>query len=440
MTNRWLTTKTKRPRVAALGMQESQLEALRPYCGDLRPAQSVEAYLQRFSWSETDVVVASRPDQIEIGSGVHLMTIGSVSLGVSPRAGDRSAPEFRELVRMDGRNRERELASSPLCPPMYWDLAEKLSNELSASDLPPPMFTVSDAGELLRQPLVETSSGNPAALRLQWADRDWGEGPAAAGVDTIALFLPEVADLSRWFSAFLSDISDFAPDRVPEPPSHLGDLSAWHTPEESALDARLAAIEQEMERLGEEHAQVKKEQVRARNVADATVRRAIRMDGEALADAVGGILEELGFTVEEMDNRKQPNEARHEDLRLTLAERPGWEAIVEIKGYAKGVKTNDARQVRTHRDHYRDEQGRTPNLTLWIVNPYREMEPSIRPSPDKNVDDAAQIAGAVCVLTTDLYQQWRLVVHGKRNPVDVAHQLVEAEPGLWRPSLLSADG
>ncbi len=440
MTARWSTTKTKRPRVAALGLNESQLEAIRPYCGDLRPAHTVEAYLQRYSWSETDVVVASRPDRLEIDAGVHLITMGQVSLGFRHPIFDRPPPEFRELVRMDERNRERELSISLQCLPMYWDLAEQLVNELSAAELPPPTVVATDAGELLRQPLVVTSIDNPVALRLQWADRDWGERPAAAGVDTIALFLPEVSDLSQWFRAFLADISVFDPERVPEPPGRLGDLSAWYTPEESALAERLAEIERKMERLRDEHAQVEEELVRARNVADASVRRAIWNDGDELVAAVCGILEEIGFTVVEMDQGKQPNEAKHEDLRLTLADRPGWEAIVEIKGYGKGVKTNHARQVRMHRDHYQSERGREPDLTLWVVNPHREMDPSIRPDPDNNFEDTAQIVGAVCVLTTDLYQQWRLVKQGMRRSVDVAQQLIEAETGLWRPSPLSSSG
>lgn len=434
MTNRWSATKTKRPRVAAVGLDESRLEAIRPYCGDLRPAQTVDAYLQRYSWSETDIVVASRPDQIEIDAGVHLMTTGPVSLGVSRQAGDRSAPVFREFVGTDERNRERELTINPVCPPIYRDLAAQLSKELSAAEPPPPTLTVSGAGELWQQPLAATTSGSPVALRLQWAERDWGGTASNLAVDTIALFLPEVSDLSQWFRAFLADISDFAPDRVPELPSRLGDLPAWYTPEESALAARVSEIERVIERLRDEHAQVKEEQVRAGNVADATVKRAIWNDGEGLVDAVGGILEEIGFTVEEMDRRKQPNEAKREDLRLTLADRPGWEAIVEIKGYGKGVKTNDARQVRIHQDHYHAENGRTPDLTLWIVNPYREMEPSIRPVPDKNVEAAAEIVDAVCVLTTDLYQQWRLVKQGNRDSAHIARQLSEAEPGLWPPS------
>lgn len=440
MTGRWSTTSTKRPRVAAIGLDESQLEAIRQYCGDLRPAQSVEAYLKRYSWSETDVVVASRSHYTEIDSAVHLMTIGPMSLGFWHRQDHQGAVGFRELVRMDGDNRERELAIAPQCLPMYGDLAEELIQELSAAELPPPTVVVTDAGELLRQPLVVTSTGNPVALRLQLADRGWGTSPITSGVDVVALFLPDASDLSQWFATFLADISEFDPDRVPEPPGRLGDLSAWYTPEESAVAQRISEIEDEMERLRDERVQMEGELVRARNVADATVRRAIWNHGEALVDAVSGLLKEIGFTVEEMDKGKRPNEPKHEDLRLTLADRPEWEAIVEIKGYGKGVRTKDAQQVRTHRDHYLAEKRRAPDLTLWIVNPYRDNDPSTRSVPDKNVEVAAVIVDAVCVVTTDLYQQWRLVKQGKRSSIDVVQQLLEAESGLWRPSPLSARG
>lgn len=356
-----LTTSTKRPRVAAIRLEESQLDAIRPYCGDLRSVQLLNAYLQSYSWSETDVVVAVRPGSIEIDPGVHLMTIGPMSLGVWQRVGNRPASHFRELVSMERRNRERELTVAPQSLWMYRALAEQLCKELSAAELPPTTVSLAGAGELLRQPLVVTSTGNPVALRLHWADRDLGGAPNASRVDRVGLFLPDEADLSQWFRAFLTDVSEFDPERVPEPPSRLGDLSAWYTPEESALARRISAIEHESEQLENERLQVEAELVRAGNIADATVRRAIWQDSDALVEAVGGILEEIGFTVEEMDQQKQPGEAKHEDLRLTLAGRPEWEAIVEVKGYAKGVKTNHARQVRMHRDHYQSQQGREPD-------------------------------------------------------------------------------
>ena len=114
-----------------------------------------------------------------------------------------------------------------------------------------------------------------------------------------------------------------------------------------------------------------------------------------------------------MDAERQEGEPKREDLRLTLAERSGWEALAEVKGYTRGTRTNDARQIREHRDHYIKEEGRPPALTLWVANPHRRMDPSSRPTPDSNVGETAATIEVVHVLTTDLYKLWTLVATGK---------------------------
>ena len=423
-----------RPRVAAIGLSESQLDEIRPFCGDLRPAKSVDAYLSQFSWSETDIVVASGIHNAVIDDGVHVLTIGPMSLGIMEWTRSRSGRQFRERVRMDTQNREREMAVAFACPGMYRGPAEQLAKQLREAQAPPPTVTVTNAGELLQEPIVETSRKHPVALRLQWADRVWG-GEGGPTVDVVALHLPSGATLSSWFRAFLTDISEFDRNRVPEPPSLFSDPSHWYTPEEDAIAGAISEIERESARLERERQRLEEELAREGRRADATVRRTIREDGDELVDAVGEMLEEMGFSVEQMDEPKQPHEAKHEDLRLTVANQPDWQAIVEVKSYTKGIKTNDAQQVRMHRDRYIKETGREPNLTIWLVNPYRAMEPSDRPSPDSNVDDTAKIVEAVCVLTTDLYRLWKSLKTGDSAQGDIVGLLVEAKPGLWRPSL-----
>lgn len=151
------TTLRKRPRVAGIGLDESQLAAIRPYCGDLRPAQNVSHYLHHFSWTETDVVVAGGLNQDEIDPGVHLLTIGPMSHGVWQQFGVRPTPRYRELARMDTGNRERELAVAPQSLPVYRSLADSLAHELSRAEQPPPTATAPETGELLRHPVVVTS-------------------------------------------------------------------------------------------------------------------------------------------------------------------------------------------------------------------------------------------------------------------------------------------
>ena len=156
-------------------------------------------------------------------------------------------------------------------------------------------------------------------------------------------------------------------------------------------------------------------------------------DGDDLVAAAQDMFTNLGFTVRDMDAELKEGDPKREDLRLTLQDVSGWQAMVEVKGYSSGTKTNDARQIREHRDRYIQEEGRSPSLTVWLSNPYRTIEPSARPAPDKNVEDAAEAIGAVHVLTSALYRQWVLVATGTLEAEIVIQSLANADPGLWTP-------
>ena len=139
-----------------------------------------------------------------------------------------------------------------------------------------------------------------------------------------------------------------------------------------------------------------------------------------------------------MDADLPEGEQKREDLRLTLPDRSDWEAIVEVKGYTRGTRTNDARQIREHRDRYIEEERRTPDLAMWLANSFRTIDPSSRPAPDQNVREAAANVGAVHVQATDLYRQWALVAAGRLKPETVVLSLVKAAPGLWTPPSLGS--
>ena len=150
----------------------------------------------------------------------------------------------------------------------------------------------------------------------------------------------------------------------------LGSPSDWYTPVEKAIEARTRAIEDEIQQLEDERVQLESDLAGEGETADAGIRRAIWVEGDDLVDAVSEILQKLGFSVQDMDACRNEDEPRHEDLRLTHTGYPDWEAIVEVKGYVNGIRTNDARQIREHRDHYIREKKRPPDLTLWLANPF----------------------------------------------------------------------
>ena len=166
-------------------------------------------------------------------------------------------------------------------------------------------------------------------------------------------------------------------------------------------------------------------------IAETGIRRALWADGDDLIAVVRDMLTDLGFAVRDMDAELRQDEPKREDLRLALQGAPGWQAMVEVKGYTSGTRTNDARQIREHRDRYIEGEGRRPDLTIWLANPYRRMDPSSRPAPDQNVKDAAETIDAVHVLAPDLYRTWALVKAGGLDAETVIQSLVNANPGLW---------
>ena len=242
-----------------------------------------------------------------------------------------------------------------------------------------------------------------------------------------------------WFRAFLCDVHESDPGRVPQAPPSLSQPWDWYTPEEKELANRISQIDSEIERLTKVGGQLQTELTAEGERAAKGIRRALWADGDELIAAVGKILADLGFAVRDMDAELTEGEPKREDLRLEHQSLRGWQAIVEVKGYTRGTKTNDARQIREHRDRYIEEEGRSPDLTVWLANSFRRMDPSSRPATDQNVKDAAEAIGAVHVLSTDLYRQWALVAAGSLDAETVVQSLVNADPGLWTPPDLGTD-
>ena len=422
-------TSTKRPRVAAIGLSDVQIASIEPLCGELRPAGSLSEYLLSYSWAETDVMVAGGFFDTEVKSSVNLMTIGRISFQWLDRYGLPGGGWALHAATTNKPNTERELTVPPSCPDLYRPQAVELSRHLGRSVEPSAVISTSWQGGAA---LIETTSGLPVALRLDFPSRlNFSDGEPSGH---IALLLPEASNLVAWFRAFLSELHESDPIGVPQAPPRLSQPSDWYTPQERNLAARISQIKSEIERLSDEQVQLQTELVAEGERADRGIRRALWADGDELVAAIRDILTALGFAVRDMDEELSQGESRREDLRLTLQGYPGWEAMVEVKGYTSGTRTNDARQIREHRERYIREESRTPDLTVWLSNPYRTTEPSSRPAPDQNVKDAAETVGALHVLASDIYRQWALVGAGILEASAVVQSLVNADPGLWIPT------
>ena len=428
----WLKrmTKNRRPRVVAVGLHSSQVGSIAPLCGELRPAASLADYLRRYSWTETDVLVAGNIGWEEVDVGVNVLTIGTTNFHWT----DKDPYSFRgasaHYVRTGDENTERELTVTPDCPDLYKPLASELCTQLGLATRPPHVIDTSRKGQ--SKVLITTTSGLSVALRLVLPAR-------ARTLDSdpsrpAALLLPSAANLVAWFRAFLSDLHECDPLRVPQAPPGLSQSSDWYTPQERVLADRISRIECDLKRLTDEQDHTKQELATEAEKADSGIRRILWADGDELVAAVEEVFSDLGFAVRNMDAELKQGEPKREDLRLSLQGVPDWQAIVEVKGYTRGTRTNDARQIRDHREYFIQGEGRAPDLTVWLSNPFRTMEdPSSRPTPDLNLIDHAENVGAVLVLAPDLYRQWALVAAGTLDSETVARSLINAEPGLWTP-------
>ena len=416
--------KTKRPRVAAIGLDDLQVGSITSLCGELRPANSLGNYLENYSLTETDVVVSSALRVGQVDSSVNLMTIGPGSFYWSIHFNNR----VTRLVRTDVDNTERELTVPPSCPDLYEPLAAELSRHLGRAAEPPTVMTTFQEGKVT---LIETTSGLPVASRHDLPARS--RAADGKSLRSIALLLPETSNLAAWFRAFLCDLHESDPRRVPQAPPRLIHPSDWYTPVERSLADRISHIESEIKGLNDERDQLQTKLSAEGERADIGIRRILWADGDDLIDAARDLLTNLGFAVRDMDAELKSDEPKREDFRLTVQCVPEWQAMVEVKGYRSGTKTNDSRQIREHRDRYIAEERRSPNQTVWLSNTFRLMDPSSRPAPDENVKSSAEAIGAVHVLATDLYRQWALVAAGALDKEKLIHSLLNAEPGLWNP-------
>ena len=196
---------------------------------------------------------------------------------------------------------------------------------------------------------------------------------------------------------------------------------------------QISGATREIERLDAEREQLRAALLAAGHQADQGIRRLIWADGSELVAAATEVLIDLGFSIRDMDTELEHGDPKREDLRLRHEICPDVEAIVEVKGYTNGVRTNDARQIREHRDRYIAETGRSPDLTIWLANPFRGQDPASRSAPGSNVGEAAGNVGAVLVLASDLYLCWTLVAAGDLEADEVVKSFTESAPGLWDP-------
>lgn len=250
----------------------------------------------------------------------------------------------------------------------------------------------------------------------------------------MSLVLPaETTDHRAWLVWFLRRLHKSDPETFPGDPDWTN-AREWST-------SRTLSLHDELSGLSEERAQLLaqlevKERAAVSRLEDARaadkvgLQRLLTADGDELESAVEAVLGEFGFTVQNMDgHHDKVTKAKLEDLRVTDAEVPDWVALVEIKGYTKGAKTNDVTQIlgRPMRA-YILEARKEPSAVWHIVNPERTVDPSTRNDAVPNDLDLEGLtdAGGALIETRQLFLALRDVQSGKADAAAIRLSLKNA--------------
>lgn len=258
---------------------------------------------------------------------------------------------------------------------------------------------------------------------------------ANGGPNTMVWALPaETTDHREWLISILETLHKVDPDRFPgQAEWRMGDTWA-----PSALQVALAARDEQVaerdralaeadQRIAKAGAEVETE----RAAAAAGPWRLLTENDNSLVEAVRDALEAFGFEVRELDEENHRKYKRRlEDLRVTVPGDEGWESLVEVKGYTKGAKVNDVRQVTDAPSIYfeLEHDGRSPAAVWHVVNVERGTDPSLR-KPAIPADADLQVltdVGGALIDTRDLFRALRDVETGVATADAVRGSLLTA--------------
>jgi hypothetical protein len=255
---------------------------------------------------------------------------------------------------------------------------------------------------------------------------------------------PIISDPVPWMRAAYSAWSKLWPETFPPRENWRSEVK-WLTSE--MVDAMLEYIETD-NKLGEAIRQrqaatdaSERAVEEATAAADRGSRRLLTDQGEGLVDAVASALNEIGFDVDLMDERRKKGDLL-EDLQIRDTDAPDWVALGEVKGHKKGAQLQDLLRMSRCVVRFLKDTGHEPDRQWYIVNGFLNDDPSTRPDPLKsNADEVASFAqaGGLIIDTRALFLLRQHIVRSTAEPRILRQRLREATGtltvGNWRATL-----
>jgi hypothetical protein len=269
-------------------------------------------------------------------------------------------------------------------------------------------------------PLLSASNGAVLAARV----RRSRVSPRGQHPGEVWILPPWVTKHRDWVRAAWKVWAETYPGLIPSP-SQWEDSEAWFTPSELVLHKKIEIVrtrrEETVARLDAEEASLRKSLTAATQTALVGARRLLSADGDALVEAVQAALQDLGFSVVNMDEVTVKGK-RVEDLRISDGD---WSGIAEVKGHKRGAPAGDLIKITRFAGLYENEMGHQPAAQWYIVNAFRFDEPGARPVPLEASPEDVEVfgdGGGVIISTVDLFRVWRDVMTGVR----MSHEVREA--------------
>lgn len=238
----------------------------------------------------------------------------------------------------------------------------------------------------------------------------------------------DISNLEPWLRVALAEWHQLNSDRFPGVPDWSHEAQ-WMSAEEAVLVGRIRSIEGERQavllELERRERGDRDKLARVRTSADAYERALITMQGDGLKDAVVRAFSDLGFQVIDQDEN-QPSDQHLEDLRLSDPDDPDWVALVEVKGYKRGAKTEAMTQFLRFQRRYMLEARRPPDALWYVVNQFLGRDPASRQpvlhGQDEDVSVFAE-SGGLIVDTVVLFNLLRQVQDGKLDRAELRARL-----------------
>ncbi|WP_147359998.1 hypothetical protein [Clavibacter lycopersici] len=251
----------------------------------------------------------------------------------------------------------------------------------------------------------------------------------SAGTTTV--FLPTKArdSLRAWLQASFDYFRTIDESRFPGPSS--SNNSTWATAAELRALSALKKFDAVESARRDEVSKAREALEEAKDNAElesAPMRVLLHGTGDELVQACADLFLELGFQVKDSDSLPQHKAAKQEDLRVFIN---GLVILAEIKGYAKGAKSNDLEQLKKAGTVYATVENSEPDRLWYIVNAYRDAGPNDRPqvleSSAEQLDAFARLFSGVVFDTRDLYRLIRDVQLGLLTCGDAQALLMSAQ-------------